>query len=76
MMNQINLGVLKIACLLSFVTNVTPQKKNGRKFCGEVFSQGTKEHQTWSYPRMVKTISLGIPKASPMDLHTIGLQTF
>jgi hypothetical protein len=35
----------------------------GRKFCVEVFSQGMEEHHTKRNPRMVKTISLGMPKA-------------
>ena len=38
------------ASILSFVpTNVTPQKRDGRKFCVEVFSQGLEEmHQELS----------------------------
>ena len=39
-----------------------PQKRNGRKFCVEVFWQGMEEQQTKIYLRMVKTISLGIPR--------------
>jgi hypothetical protein len=44
--------------------------------CVEVFSQGMKEQQTRSHPRMVKTISLGMPKAPHWTYTTLGLQTF
>ena len=30
------------------------------EFCVEVFSQGMKEHQIEKYPRLVKTINLGM----------------
>jgi hypothetical protein len=43
-------------------TNVTPQKRYGRKFCVEVFPQGLEEmHQVLS--RDDETISLGMPEA-------------
>jgi hypothetical protein len=35
----------------------------GRKFCVDVFSQEIEEHHIKRNTRMVKTISLGMPKA-------------
>ena len=64
-----------IASWIVFCTNVTHRKRYGRKFCAEVFSHGMEEHQTELYPRMVKTISLGIPKEPHWTYYTLGLHT-
>ena len=50
-------------------------EKEWKSFCVEVFSQGMKEHQIEKYPRLVKTISLGIP-LQPLHQQPLGLQTF
>ena len=55
-------------------TNITPQKRNGRNSVLKFF------HRDWrrctiSYPRMVKTISLGMRRTSPLNQNTLGLHT-
>ena len=59
---------------LSITNNVTPQKRNGRNSVLKFFHRDWRRC-TMSYPRMVKTISLGIWRTSPLDLHTLGLHT-
>ena len=54
-------------------TNITPQKRDGRN-CVLKFFHRDWRRCTMSYPRMVKTISLGM-WTSPLDLHTLGLHT-
>jgi hypothetical protein len=50
--------------LYLYATNVTSQKRDGRKsLVLKFFLQRMEEHHTKSNPRMVKTISLGMPKA-------------
>ena len=63
-----------IATELSCTTNITHRKRDGRKFCVEVFSQGMEEHQTELYTRIVKTISLGMPR-HPTGLTTLSVCT-
>jgi hypothetical protein len=41
----------------------TTQKRDGKEFCGEVFSQGWKNYQTRFIKVMVNTLSLGCPMA-------------
>ena len=55
-------------------TNITPHKRNGRN-CVLKFFHRDWRRCTMSYPRMVKTISLGMWRTSPLDLHTLGLHT-
>ena len=72
-----NIFFKELYCSLYYLcfTNVTHRKKDGRKFCVEVFSQGMVEHQTELYTRMVKTISLGMPKAPNCTYHTLRFHT-
>ena len=54
-------------------TNITPQKRNGRNSVLKFFHRDWRRC-TMSYPRMVKTISLGM-WTSPLNQHTLGLHT-
>ena len=59
---------------LSITTNVTPQKRNGRNKCFEVFSQGLEDmHQELS--KDGEYHKLGDVKTNPLDQHTLGLHT-
>ena len=59
---------------LSIITNVTPQKRNGRNGVFEVFSQGLEEmHQELS--KDGEDHKLGDVKTTSLDLHTLGLHT-
>ena len=55
-------------------TNITPQKRDGRNCVLKFFFHRDWRRCTMSYPRMVKTISLGM-WTSPLDLNTLGLHT-
>ena len=55
-------------------TNITPQKRNGRNSVLKFFHRDWRRCTT-SSPRMVKTISLGMWRTSPLNQHTLGLHT-
>ena len=55
-------------------TNITPQKRDGKN-CVLKFFHRDWRRCTMSYPRMVKTISLGM-WTSPLNQNTLGLHTF
>ena len=54
--------------------NITPQKIDGRN-CVLKFFHSDWRRCTMSYPRMVKTINLGMFFKSPLNQHTLGLHT-
>ena len=51
-----------------------PQKRYGRNGVLKFFHRDWRRC-TMSYPRMVKTISLGMWRTSPLNQHTLGLHT-
>ena len=55
-------------------TNITPRKRNERNSVLKFFHRDWRRC-TMSYPRMVKTISLGMWRTSPLNQHTLGLHT-
>ena len=59
---------------LSITTNVTPRKRSGRNSVLKFFHRDWRRC-TMSYPSMVKTISLGMWRTSPLNKHTLGLHT-
>ena len=64
--HQILFGGFIAACILSLWPLMSPpQKRNGKEFCGEVFSQGRKDYQTRSHSSNGQHHKLGYSPCHP-----------